>query len=97
MKGCFIKEKFWRITTKSGGKKAPAIVAVAHTVLSLVYEALRTGEPYHEKKVTDLNPGQRDRMIRHHVKRLGKLGVTVRSSPLKQETKAAKTKKAKRT
>jgi hypothetical protein len=31
-KECFLKEKFWRITTKSGGKKAPAIVAVAHTV-----------------------------------------------------------------
>jgi hypothetical protein len=78
-KGCFLKDKFWRITTKSGGK-APAIVAVAHTVLSLVYEALRTGDPYQEKKVADLNPGQRDRMIRRHVKRLGKLGVTVRSN-----------------
>src|SRR5229473_2911891 len=96
-KGCFLKEKFWRITTKSGGKKAPAIVAVAHTVLGLVYEALRTGEPYQERKVPDLNPGQKDRMIRHHVKRLGKLGVTVRSNPLKREKKAAKTKNAKRT
>jgi hypothetical protein len=44
-KDCFLKEKFWRITTQSGGKKAPAIVAIAHTVLSLVYEALRTGKP----------------------------------------------------
>jgi transposase len=96
-KECFLKEKFWRITTKSGGKKAPAIVAVAHTVLNLVYEALRTGEPYQEKKVADLNPGQRDRMIRHHVKRLGKLGVKARWNPLQQETKAAKTKNAKRT
>lgn len=55
-------------------------MAVAHTVLSLVYEALRTGQPYQEKKVADLNPGQQDRMIRHHVKRLGKLGVKVRST-----------------
>jgi len=92
-KGCFLKEKFWRITTKSGGKKAPAIVAIAHTVLSLVYEALRTGEPYQEKKLADVNPGQRDRMIRHHIKRLGKLGVRVRSNPLKKEKKAAQNKK----
>jgi len=83
----FLKEKFWRITTKSGGKKAPALVAVAHTLLTLVYDALRTGEPYQEKKVTDLNPSQRERMIRHHVKRLGKLGVKVRSNPVKRETK----------
>src|SRR5579859_7373055 len=96
-KGCFLKDKFWRITTKSGGKKAPAIVAVAHTVLSLVYEALRTGEPYQKRKAVDLNPGQRARMIRHHVKRLGKLGVKARWNPPKQETKAVKTKNAKRT
>ena len=92
-KGRFLKEKFWRITTKSGGKKAPAIVAVAHTGLNLVYEALRTGEPYQEKKVADLNPGQRERMIRRHVKRLGKLGVKARSNPVKREPKAPKTKK----
>ena len=42
-KNCFIKDKFWRITSKSGGKKAPAIVAIAHTLLSLIYQALGTG------------------------------------------------------
>jgi hypothetical protein len=49
-KDCFLKEKFWRITTQSGGKKAPAIVAIAHTVLSLVYEALRTGKPMRKER-----------------------------------------------
>src|SRR5438034_9190869 len=33
-KNCFIKDKFWRITSKSGGKKAPAIVAIAHIIES---------------------------------------------------------------
>jgi len=61
--------------------------------LSLVYEALRTGEPYQEKKLADVNPGKRDRMIRHHIKRLGKLGVRVRSNPLKKEKKTVKNKK----
>jgi hypothetical protein len=44
-KNCFIKDKFWRITTKSGGKKSPAVVAIAHTLLILIYQALITGQP----------------------------------------------------
>jgi transposase len=36
-KNCFIKEKFWRLVGKSGGKKNSALVAVSHTLLQLVY------------------------------------------------------------
>jgi transposase len=39
-KNCFLKEKFWRITTKSGGQKNSALIAVAHTILQLVYEVI---------------------------------------------------------
>ena len=49
-KNCFIKDKFWRIITKSGGKKPPAVVAIAHTLLILIYQALLTGQPYQEKR-----------------------------------------------
>jgi len=69
-KNCFIKNRFWRITTKSGGKKAPAVVAIAHTLLILIYQALNTGQPYQEKGVPVLDQGQRQRMIRHHIRRL---------------------------
>lgn len=78
-KGCFIKEKFWRITTQHGGKKGPAVVAVAHLLLLLVREALLTGKPYQERAVPVLSENQRQRLIRHHVRRLGKLGVAARS------------------
>jgi transposase len=44
-KNCFLKDKFWRITTKSGGKKSPAVVAIAHTLLILTYQVLITGQP----------------------------------------------------
>jgi transposase len=47
IKTCFLKEKFWRIVTKSGGKKW-----------------------------TD---GQKERIIRHYIRRLGKLGVSAHS------------------
>jgi transposase len=78
-KGCFLKEKFWRITTKHGGKKPPAVVAVSHVVLILVYQVLLTGKPYQERGTPILDEHQRQRIIRHHIRRLGKLGVATRS------------------
>jgi transposase len=76
-KNCFLKEKFWRITTKHGGKRAPAVIAVAHNLLRFVFQVLSTGRPYQERSATQLEPQQRERMIRHHIRRLGKLGVAV--------------------
>jgi transposase len=76
-KNCFLKDKFWRITTKHGGKRAPAVIAVAHNLLRLAFQVLATGKPYHERLATPLEPQQRERMIRHHIRRLGKLGVAV--------------------
>jgi transposase len=78
-KNCFLKEKFWRLTTKSRGKKKSALVAVAHTILQLVYEVLRSGQPYHNRQAPTLSQQQKERLIRHHVRRLGKLGVRVHS------------------
>ena len=78
-KNCFIKAKFWRITTKSGGKKAPAVVAIAHTLLILIYQALHTGQSYQDKGLPVPNQCQKQRMIRHHIRRLGKLGIAVYS------------------
>jgi hypothetical protein len=72
-KNCFLKEKFWRITTKSRGKKNSALLAVADTILQLVYEVLRTGQPYRDRQAPALSGQQKDRLIRHHVRRLGKL------------------------
>src|SRR6266436_4524137 len=78
-KNCFIKDKFWRITTKSGGKKASAVVAIAHTLLILIYQALHTGQPYQDKRLPVPDQRQKQRMIRHHIRRLGKLGIAVYS------------------
>ena len=77
-KDCFLKDKFWRITSKSGGKKAPALIAVAHMLVKLVYQVLDTGQPYQYQQPPPLNPNQQQRLIRHHVRRLGKLGIKVR-------------------
>jgi transposase len=78
-KNCFLKEKFWRITTKHGGQKNSALIAVAHNLLQLVYIVLKTGQPFRDRQAPPLNEQQKERLIRHHVRRLGKLGVRVHS------------------
>jgi hypothetical protein len=75
--GCFLKDKFWRITTKHGGQREPAVMAVAHNLLRFVFQVLSTGQPYQARSATPLEPQQRERLIRHHIRRLGKLGVPV--------------------
>jgi hypothetical protein len=78
-KGCFLKDKFGRIKAKHGGKKPPAIMAVAHVLLILIYKVLLTGIPYQERGAPLITEQQRTRLIRHHIRRLGKLGIAVRS------------------
>ncbi len=79
-KDCYWKDKFWRLTGKHAGKKAPAVVAVAHQLLMLIYQVLRSGKPYQPKEQPPLDPIGKARLIRHHVRRLGKLGVKAKSA-----------------
>jgi transposase len=79
-KNCFLKDKFWRITSKSGGEKAPAIIAVAHLLLILGDQVLSSRRPLQDRMAPPLDEHQRERMIRHHMRRLGKLGIAIRRS-----------------
>jgi hypothetical protein len=71
----YLKGKFWRLAAE--GKKR-AIVAVAHTLLLLVYQVLGQGKPYLERQTPVVEERQRKRLIRHHVRSLGRLGINVR-------------------
>ncbi len=73
----FLKEKFWRIAGKSGGNKQRALMAIAHTEVILIYQVLKSGQPYQDRQPLVPDERQRERIIRHHIRRLGKLGVTV--------------------
>jgi hypothetical protein len=53
------------------------VVAIAHTLLFLVYPVLRTGQPYQDKQLPALEQRQKQRLIRHHIRRIGRLGVAV--------------------
>ncbi len=72
-KDCYLKGKFWRIAAQ-GRKKA--LVAVAHTLLVLVYQVLSQGKPYQERTRPLQDERQRQRLIRHHVRALGRLGIS---------------------
>lgn len=76
-KNCFLKDKFWSLTNRSGGKKAPALIAVAHVMLILIYHVLETRQPFDNRQAPPLDERQKQRMIRHHIRRLGKLGITI--------------------
>jgi hypothetical protein len=41
------------------------------------YQVLSTGQAYQEKQAPVSDPRHTQRMIRHHIRRLGKLGVRV--------------------
>ena len=62
------------------GKKR-AVVAVAHTLLVLIYQVLGQAKPYQERETPVLQERQRRRLIRHHVRSLGRLGINVGFSP----------------
>jgi transposase len=91
-KNCFLKEKFWRLVTKKQ-RKPPATMAIAHTLLVLCYQVLKSGEPYQERGLPVMDETQRNRLICHHVRRLGKLGIRVRSLPVPKESSKRKPKK----
>ncbi len=77
-KDCHLRDKFWRIAAKS---RAKAVVAIAHDVLKLAYCVLERGTPYVEEGPHAFSEPQRQRIIRHHVRRLGRLGIRVRTGP----------------
>jgi len=68
-----LRDKFWRWAV--GGKKK-AVVAVAHGLLLQVYQVLRTQRPLAEALSPPLDEKRRKRIIRHHLRCLGRLGIS---------------------
>jgi transposase len=78
-KGTYLAAQFQRLMRRRG--KYKAVMAVAHTLLVIIYHMLRDHLPY-----ADLGPDYFDRLDkarveRHHVRRLEQLGYTVSLSP----------------
>ena len=82
MKTGHLRDKFWRIAAKGPPQRSRpiAVVAIAHDLLKLAYFVMQRGTPYEERRGQPMTEEQKQRLIRHHIRRLGKLGVPVRSS-----------------
>jgi len=72
--------QFNRVARRRGRNKAA--VAVAHSLLVVIYHVLKTGKPYVELGVDYFDKLDATRIERHHVRRLEQLGYNVTLSPL---------------
>lgn len=82
MKDGHLREKFWRIASRGEPQRSRpiAVVAIGHDLLKLAYFVLQRGTPYEEKRGSPMSEDQRQRLIHHHLRRLGKLGIRLRPS-----------------
>jgi len=74
-KGTYLKSQYHRLLPRKGKKKTA--VAVAHTILVIVYHMLVKKVPYRELGQDYLDRLNRTAITRHHVKRLQSLGYNV--------------------
>ena len=67
------QRKFHRWMRRLG--EAKANIAIAHSLLDLIYALLKTGRPYQEPDPVALHAAEKEKLIRHHARRLRKLGA----------------------
>jgi transposase len=72
--------KYESLKPKIGHNRA--LVAVAHLLVQAIYYVLSRGEAYRETKPKELNEIQRRRIIRHHTRRLRRLGCWLEADKL---------------
>jgi hypothetical protein len=71
-KGSALRGKYQRLKPRMGHKRA--LVAVAHALVQAIHFVLATGAPYREPEQEVFKEFQRQRLIRHHTRRLRRLG-----------------------
>ncbi len=75
----YLVEQYRRIARRRGKHKA--IVAVAHSVLVIIYHVLRDQRPYTDLGADYFDKLDKTRLERQHVRRLEQLGYTVTLTP----------------
>ncbi len=78
-KASYFYAQYHRLARRRGKEKAA--IAVAHSLLVVIYHVLRTGQPYQELGVDYFDRLDSARVERHHVRRLEQLGFTVTLTP----------------
>jgi transposase len=79
-KGTYLNAFYHRLVRRKGHKKA--IVAVAHTILVIIYHVIKHNVPYRELGADYFDKLNVTYIKRHHVRRLESLGFKVTLEPL---------------
>ncbi len=75
-----LSAQYHRLAARRGAKRA--LVAVAHTLLVIVYHVLTTGEVYRELGADHFDQRHQEALARRLVKRLATLGYAVSAEPV---------------
>jgi transposase len=73
-KGSYLRAQFYRLKARRGGKKAA--MAVAHSMIVAVHEMLSKKKNFADLGEAHFDRKNRDRLVRHHLRRLGELGLS---------------------
>ena len=71
----YLSAQYHRLARRIGKKKA--IVALAHSILVIIYHVLRTKKPYAELGADHFDKLNTERIQQHHIRRLQQLGFEV--------------------
>jgi transposase len=82
-KNNYLSAQYHRLARRMGRKKA--IVALAHSVLVIIYHVLRTKKPYADLGADYFDTLDTTRVQQHHIHRLEQLGFTVTVTPNPKE------------
>ena len=74
-KGSYFQAQYRRLAGRRGKKRA--LVAVAHSLLQVIYYVLTTGRSYQDLGADYFDRRDSDKIARHHIRRLESLGYTV--------------------
>lgn len=78
--GSYFRARYQRLIPRTGKKRA--IVAVAHSLLTLIHQMLSTNTPYRKAAEETEYERTKQRYVRHYLKALAKLGYIVHEAPL---------------
>lgn len=74
-KGTYLAAQYHRLAARRGAKRAA--LAVAHTILVIIYHVLRTGHPYHELGSNYFDERKRQATLLRALQRIERLGYKV--------------------
>jgi transposase len=86
MKDHYLSAQSHRLARRLGKQKA--VMAVAHSVLVIIYSVLRDKKPYSDLGVDYFDTLEKERLTRQSIRRLEALGYTVTLTPNQQEESA---------